>query len=218
MSDTEILADSGPRLTQAERRERSHQELLEATMRVVSRDGVAAATFETIAREAGYSRGLVTQRFGSKDGLIRALIDGLYSWQQGALDEAHVSDMSGLSALCAFVALHCRTVDGHEEDKAYYMLLAAAAADRLDIREAFADSHEVQRVLIRRIIERGQADGSIRKDADADAMALLAGCALIGIRMQNLIDASTDIDPVREALIQSLRANLRAKESGLSDE
>jgi hypothetical protein len=98
------------------------------------------------------------------------------------------------------------------------MLLAAAAADRLDIREAFADSHEVQRVLIRRIIERGQADGSIRKDADADAMALLAGCALIGIRMQNLIDASTDIDPVREALIQSLRANLRAKESGLSDE
>ena len=37
------------RLTQAERRDRSERELLEATMRVVSEQGVSAATFETIA-------------------------------------------------------------------------------------------------------------------------------------------------------------------------
>ncbi|MEM5516665.1 TetR/AcrR family transcriptional regulator [Henriciella sp. AS95] len=208
MSDVEALSDSSQRLTQAERRERSHQELLEATMRVVSKQGVAGATFEAIAREAGFSRGLVTQRFGSKDGLIRALIDGLYNWQQSALDAAHVRSMDGLSALCAFVELHCRTLEGHEEDKAYYMLLAAAVADRLDIREAFADSHAVQRVLIRRIIERGQEDGSVRPDVDADATALMAGCALIGIRMQNLIDASTDIAPIRHSLIGALRAQL----------
>ena len=44
-------ADSG-RLTQAERRERSELELLEATMRVVSEQGVAAATFDAIGKEA----------------------------------------------------------------------------------------------------------------------------------------------------------------------
>ena len=209
MPETNTATHTSPaRLTQAERRDRSERELLEATMRVVSEQGVAAATFEAIGKEAGYSRGLVTQRFGSKDGLIRSLIDALHTWQQEALDEAHVAEMDGLTALCAFVDLHCRTLGDHEEDKAYYMLLAAAVADRLEMREAFAESHEIERVLIRRIIERGQAEGSIRADADADATALMAGCALIGIRMQAMIDPDTEIAPIRDALIQSLRARL----------
>ena len=206
-TDSAASANAG-RMTQAERRERSEQELLEATMRVVSEKGVAAATFDAIGKEAGYSRGLVTQRFGSKDGLIRSLIAALHDWQREALAAAHVERMDGLSALCAFVELHCRSLDGREEDKAYYMLLAAAVADRLETRAAFAESHELERVLIRKIIERGQAEGSIRRDADADATALMAGCALIGIRIQNMIDPDTEIAPVRDALVQSLRARL----------
>lgn len=213
MSDTSTASETG-RMTQAERRERSEQELLEATMRVVSEKGVAAATFDAIGREAGYSRGLVTQRFGSKDGLIRSLITALHAWQRDALDEAQVTEMDGLTALCAFVDLHCRTLDGHEEDKAYYMLLAAAVADRLETRAAFAESHEVERVLIRALIERGQAEGSIRADADADATALMAGCALLGIRMQSLIDPDTVIAPIRDALIGSLRARLAPVKGG----
>nr|WP_321359662.1 TetR/AcrR family transcriptional regulator [uncultured Hyphomonas sp.] len=202
-----VAAESG-RLTQAERRERSEQELLEATMRVVSANGVAAATFDAIGKEAGYSRGLVTQRFGSKDGLIRSLISALHGWQREALDEADVERMDGLSALYAFVDLHCQSMDGREEDEAYFMLLAAAVADRLETRAAFAESHEIERVLIRSVIERGQAEGSIRKDADADATALMVGCALMGIRMQHMIDPGTEIAPIRESLVQSLHARL----------
>ncbi len=213
-SSTDQTASSGGRLTQAERRERSEQELLEATMRVVSKNGVAAATFDAIGKEAGYSRGLVTQRFGSKDGLIRSLIAALHGWQRQALDAADVERMDGLSALCAFVELHCQSLDGREADKAYYMMLAAAVADQLETRAAFAESHEVERVLIRSLIERGQAEGSIRKDADADATALMAGCALIGIRMQNMIDPGTEIAPIRDALVQSLRARLAPVEGG----
>jgi AcrR family transcriptional regulator len=213
MSETKIAtrpsaAPSPGRLTQAERRDRSERELLEATMRVVSEQGVSAATFESIAKEAGYSRGLVTQRFGSKDGLIRALIAYLHGWQDEALDRDHVADMDGLSALCAFVSLHCQSLDGHEEARAYFMLLAAAVADQIDTREAFAESHEIERVLIRSIIERGQAAGDIRADADADGIGLMTGCALMGLRMQSLIDPDTEIAPIRDALIQSLRARL----------
>ena len=81
-------------------------------------------------------------------------------------------------------------------------------ADQSDTREAFAESHELERVLIRTIIERGQVAGDIRKDTDADAMALMTGCSLMGIRMQALIDPETDIAPIRDALIASLRARL----------
>ncbi|WP_169711676.1 TetR/AcrR family transcriptional regulator [Henriciella litoralis] len=203
-TDTET---SSARLTQAERRDRSERELLEATMRVVSKHGVSAATFDVIGREAGYSRGLVTQRFGSKDGLIRALIAYLHTWQQEALGQGQLDEDDGLAELEAFIKLHCLSVGGHEESKAYYMLLSAAVADR-DNTAAFADEHEVERQLIRQMIERGQQEGRIKRDVDADATALMIGCALIGIRMQKLIDPATGVEPIRKALMETLRARL----------
>ncbi|PKP81097.1 MAG: TetR/AcrR family transcriptional regulator [Alphaproteobacteria bacterium HGW-Alphaproteobacteria-18] len=213
MSDTGSNTGTDPaaplaRLTQAERRDRSERELLGAAIRVVAGQGVSAATFDAIGREAGFSRGLVTQRFGSKEGLIRALITHLHEWQADGLDDAQVSEMDGLTALCAFVQLHCETMRSSAEADTYFMLLAAAVADRLETREAFGESHEIERVLIRGFIERGQAKGHVRKGVDADAEALLAGCALLGMRMQALIDPEFDAAPVRDTLIASLRARL----------
>ena len=207
-------ADPGtatPRLTQAERRDRSERELIAAAIKVVAEQGVSAATFDAIAREAGFSRGLVTQRFGSREGLIRSLIWHLHQWQGEILEAGHVAEMDGLDALCAFVQLHCDTMTAQSESAAYFMLLAAAVADRLETRGAFAESHEVERVLIRSFIERGQKSGHIRPEIDADAEALMAGCSLLGLRMQCLIDASFDPAPVRDALVGALRDHLKIK-------
>lgn len=211
MSDTATKAPARQkRLTQAERRDRSERELLGAAIRIVAAQGVSAATFDAIGREAGFSRGLVTQRFGSKEGLIRALIAHLHEWQGEVLDDAQISGMDGLTALCAFVHLHCESMRTSTEADAYFMLLAAAVADRLETRAAFSESHEIERALLRSFIERGQASGHIRKDADADAEGLLTGCALLGMRMQALIDMNFDAAPVRDELIASLKARLAA--------
>ena len=200
--------DGSPRLTQAERRERSEKELIAATIRIVSEQGVSAATFDAIGKEAGYSRGLVTQRFGSKEGLIRALIDYLYEEQMNILDEENVAEMDGLSALLVLVNLHCTLPDTPEEGRAYFMMLSSSVADMTDLRQAFADSHDRERILIRRLIERGQASGHIKSDVDADAQALATGCALLGLRMQWLIDPGMNVAPVRDELIETVRARL----------
>lgn len=199
------------RLTQAERRDRSERELLSAAIKIVAEQGVASATFDAIGREAGFSRGLVTQRFGSKEGLIRAVIAFLHEWQGDVLEEVHVAEMDGLSALIAFIRLHCDSLRSAREGDAYFMLLAAAVADRLETRAAFAESHQVERILIRAFIERGQVSGHIRANIDADAEALLAGCSLLGLRMQCLIDPAFDPVPVRDALIATLMAHLSVK-------
>jgi len=199
------------RLTQAERRDRSERELLSAAIKIVAEQGVASATFDAIGREAGFSRGLVTQRFGSKEGLIRAVIAFLHEWQGDVLEEVHVAEMDGLSALIAFIRLHCDSLRSAREGDAYFMLLAAAVADRLETRAAFAESHQVERILIRAFIERGQVSGHILANIDADAEALLAGCSLLGLRMQCLIDPAFDPAPVRDALIATLMAHLSVK-------
>lgn len=204
-------AKAGARLTQAERRDRSERELVGAAIQIVAEEGVAAATFDTIGKRAGFSRGLVTQRFGSKDGLIRSVIAYLHDWQNEMLEAIEVSEMDGLTALIAFILVHCESLREAPEADAYFMLLAASVADRQDTRPAFAESHEVERVLIRGFIERGQASGHIRQDVDADAEALMAGCSLLGLRMQCLIDPAFDPAPVRDALVDSLRAHLATK-------
>ena len=209
------MKDPGPplgaparRMTQAERRDRSERELIAAAIKLVAEQGVSAATFDSLGREAGFSRGLVTQRFGSKEGLIRTLIAHLHDWQAEFMEAGDVEGMDGLTALFALIHLHTSHMRESPEGDAYFMLLSAAVADRLETRAAFAESHEVERALIRAIIRRGQASGHIRPDVDADAEALMAGCSLLGIRMQFMIDPAFDSAPVRDALIETLRSHL----------
>lgn len=179
-----------------------------ATLRIVASRGVSAATFEEIGREAGYSRGLAAQRFGSKDGLLKAVVAYLHEWQDEALAQRHVADMNGLDALCAFVRIHCDMIGRSDEARAYYMLLASTVADLTGGTLAFAESHRVMKALIAGIVARGGAAGDIAEGADPDAVALTVGSALLGLNLQCLIDPSTDPAPVRDELIAALRARL----------
>jgi AcrR family transcriptional regulator len=63
----------GPRRTQAERRALSERRLLQAAERLISEQGCSRTTLAQIGEEAGYSRGLVTERFGSKQRLVEVL-------------------------------------------------------------------------------------------------------------------------------------------------
>ena len=63
-----------PANRQAERSERSAEALLDAAAELIAESGLASATFSALGERAGYSRGLVTARFGSKRGMVDALI------------------------------------------------------------------------------------------------------------------------------------------------
>src|SRR5258705_5271186 len=90
------------RRTQAERRDESERGVVKAAIAVVSEEGVSASTFEAIARRSGYSRGLVGQRFGSKLGLIEAVIDYLHDNRNKSAGAAALDGMPGLEALLTF--------------------------------------------------------------------------------------------------------------------
>jgi AcrR family transcriptional regulator len=81
-----LISPSLSRRTQAERRAESEQQLLRAAAEIVVQEGVAAATFESIGRRAGYSRGLAAQKFGSKQGLVEALVTTYRCCVKGCAD------------------------------------------------------------------------------------------------------------------------------------
>lgn len=200
------LASSRPaRRTQAERRDESGRSLVAAAIAVVARDGVSAATFEAIGREAGYSRGLATQRFGSKQGLIEAVIERLHEQQEAALVEHDIDARPGLEAVLAFVDLYLRALADEHEGRAYFMLLSAAVADATELRAAFAAEHGRVERRLEALVRRGQAEGDIRREVDPAAAALMIGGLLFGLSMQVLVDPDTDLDPIRETSLSTLR-------------
>jgi AcrR family transcriptional regulator len=71
---TRPAASAPDRLTQAERRARTRDALLEATARGLSRHGYGNLVLEQVANEAGYTRGALYHLFADKEELALAVV------------------------------------------------------------------------------------------------------------------------------------------------
>jgi len=194
--------------TQADRRDESERRLLEAMVEIVAEEGVGATTFERIARRAGYSRGLAFLKFGSKEGLIRALIKRLQQSRIEALLALDIEHMSGLEALITYVRLHFDELAAAKDTRAYFTLAAGAVADLSAIRNAFSESHEQSRIFLEQLIARGQREGCVRADVDPSGAALAVGSLLLGASMQYITDPETNLTQLKSAAVSLTAAGL----------
>lgn len=67
------MKNSQVRRTQQERRDESEQRMLAAGVRLIAQYGSEKLTLTEVGKCAGYSRGLPTQHFGSRDQYLKAL-------------------------------------------------------------------------------------------------------------------------------------------------
>jgi AcrR family transcriptional regulator len=193
------------RRTQAERRDESERGLVKAAVALVSEEGVSASTFEAIARRSGYSRGLVGQRFGSKLGLIEAVITYLHDGRESFAEAGKLDGLPGLEALLTYADHYVQRLSHMGEVRAYFRLLSWAVADISAFRSVFADEHDHIRGRFEGWVRQGQAEGQIRPDLDARAAALMVGSQLLGISIQVLIDPAMDLGPIRDTYLATLR-------------
>src|ERR1700744_489808 len=193
------------RRTQAERREESERGLVKAAVALVSEEGVSASTFEAIARRSGYSRGLVGQRFGSKLGLIEAVIDYLHDGRASFAEAGKLGRMAGPEALLTYADHYVQRLSHLGEVQAYFRLLSWAVADISAFRSVFAAEHQRIGGRFEGWIRQGQAEGQIRSDLDPAAAALMVGSQLLGLSIQVLIDPAMDLNPIRATYLAPLR-------------
>ena len=208
MKIAEVQAST--RRSQVDRREGSERLLIEAMLAIVAEEGVSAATFEAIGRRAGCSRGLASQRFGSKEGLTRAAIDYLHAERDEELARIDVKKLSGFNGLLAYVQTHFDAYAQVKEGRAYFSLLAHAVADLTDMRVVFAKSHDRAEQQLMGYIKKGQGDGSVRSDIDAKSGALMVGSLLMGASIQAIIDRKIDLAKVRDATLKTLGLSFAA--------
>ena len=203
------LEAKSPRQTQAERRAESERKLLSAAADLVAEFGIAATTFEKIGERSGYSRGLVSQRFGSKDGLIAALVSDLTDQFESALVANHLDDLPPHEALIGYIDLYFSALWQRPTESAYHVLLAESIGAQPQLRPLFAAAHDKVRDRLREFIEAAQRLGTIPKAVDADATALSVGALMLGMTIQSIVNPTTDIDRVRRSVVATLRLALQ---------
>jgi AcrR family transcriptional regulator len=196
------------RRTQAERTATSDERMLRAALKLIGQRGYHGTSLAAIGEEAGYSRGLVNERFGSKDGLLWVLVKNMMRAYQREVRETQGS-VVGVERLCNLLDNHRRALELEEPIRALYALMFEALGPMPQLQPEFQKLHQRFRTDIERILDEGIAAGMIRADIDPPAQAALILGALRGIAFQWLLDREAfSLDATYSELKQNLRRSL----------
>jgi len=181
---------------QQERSRLSTARLLDAAAVLIAERGYAGTTLALIGQRAGYSHGLVSRRFGSKEGLLWALVERYaVAWSHEILSP-RLSTLGATDALHAVIeSLRLSARESTTRMNALYSLMFQALQPIPMLREHMQQLHRDDRAFVHDLVERGVREGDIDPATDVAAVARLYIGALRGAAFQALLDPDhVDLD------------------------
>jgi AcrR family transcriptional regulator len=179
---------------QQQRTQRSTRALLEAAGELIAERGYENMTLAAVGERAGYSRGLVTARFGSKDKLLEALVQRITTVWTHRNVLPRTRGRSGLDAVLVILgAIREQAERDQRALRVLYALMFEALGPNAELRRHFAEFHRTMRADLAQLLRRGIRDGSVHGGTDSKAEAALVIAGLRGIAYQWALDPC-DID------------------------
>ena len=142
--------------------EEKRRQILAAAVRVFARKGFHASRVGDIAEEAGVAHGLLYHYFDSKDELLETIFHETWSELLAAMRDVEESDAPAREQLRGVAAILLRS---WRRDPELVRVLVREVARSPQLQERLVEVGEAF-AAIRRMIERGQADGDFRADLD----------------------------------------------------
>lgn len=200
-------SNKAPHLTQAERTAISDGRMLEAAMALVLERGTHNTTLREVGELAGYSRGLASNRFGSKDELFAELIH-VFNERWKKESSALVGSKTGLEA---FDAANDSIIDFMNDNSDYiramFILYYETVGSSTVMRDRLAEQHAAYRRAIARYISQGIAEQTIKQTVDPSRVALQYTSFFFGLVYQwlanpDVIEFESALHDFRDAMIQ----------------
>ena len=188
------------------------REILAAAQRVLIEKGFTGLTLRAVAQESGANSAMVQYYFGSKDGLVEAMIDSVFRDDQ----EEAATIMAAVpreERLGRFVD-GLRTIGSSRSFRVFFDILPYAL--RIDgLRTRMARVYEWYRRLKRNWLPAEQAPSPAEEEVML-AVAELATAVVDGLAIQELIDDTVDRERAYAVLEFMLQRSLpELLESGL---
>jgi AcrR family transcriptional regulator len=180
----------------------STRALLDAAAELIVEVGYEKATFAAIAERAGYSHGLVTRRFGSKEAMLHALVDRITHTTPPLAPEK----VDGVgSILRTFDVVRAGLMHSESNIRALYVLMFTSLWSVPVLKERMADLHRDGRRAIAKAtqvcINRGEVDPSVDPDEiGRSVLTSLRGCAYQWLLDPEDFDLNAALAEQKEAL------------------
>jgi AcrR family transcriptional regulator len=168
--------------------------ILEAAKRVLYRDGFRALTFETIAREAGENPALIRYHFGSKAGLLTALVDSVLYQEAVDLIEQLTAVPGGEERRETLLRIHQEMAVDRESYKMFFDIIPHV------LRDEQLEPHLRQLFEWYRRLDTWALDeaGESVHQAQSEPLAVLTVAMTDGLALQALSDPDLDLTPAFE--------------------
>lgn len=195
-----------------ERRQESSQRIIEAATELFAEKGYQRTTLIEIGRRAGCTGTLVSNRFGSKERVLRAVLAHIlnrFETDEALRPPAKERDRRPASAqLEAFVATYLKDVAAHgTRIRALYVLMGEGLGSLPEIGEEIAHVNQVFRAEIMSYLTLGMDRGELPSSLDPAILAALIIGLLRGVALQIL--AEPQYMPL-DALIRGCQGSVQA--------
>jgi AcrR family transcriptional regulator len=187
MSSTTGTAARGPYRTGIRRRE----QIVAVAIAVFGEYGFAGGSIRTIAERVGVSHATLLQHFGSKEGLLTAV---LQEWDRQTV-ETRLTDVAGLD----YFRRLPEVMDAHLSNRGLLELFTTIAAEASSpahpahafIQRRYTDNLATLTTHLQQAVDAG--DVAPLTPAEIDIEVRLVTAVLDGIGLQWLLDPSTDV-------------------------
>lgn len=182
------------------------EELVLAAWRVIAANGIDEVTIRDIARESGYSSGVLAHYFKNKDDLLAHALRLSHTRIRKRYD-AEVETPVAIDALKAILIDNLPIDEQRELETRIEMSFWARALRNEELHEIQQEESETLRALLRELVEKAQKDKTIAKQHDREKILELLGAMIDGISLHALLYPER-LPPKRQAAVMEFALQL----------
>ncbi len=165
------------------------EEILSTALRIIAENGYSGATVRELADAVGLSSNGLLRYFGSKDALFTEI---LRRRDETSLARA-TADSAGTGSPEDLVSFVERNAEVPGLVQLYARLSNEAAEPDHYAHDYFQDRYARVRAMWADALRRMQAEGRLARDADPDALAVVASALVDGLQTQWMYDPGLDM-------------------------
>ncbi len=177
------------RRTQEERKAQSERAIVEAAIELFSTEGYVKTTLSQVGKKAGYTGGLISNRFGSKENLLRAVLENISRGFREGVAERFLDDSDVKNSLHHYVHAYLSAVGKKKSSiRALYIVMGEALGAVSGVQADLAAFNRETREQITSLVRHGVESGQIDRRIDPESASLILLSLIRGVTMQLMTD------------------------------
>ena len=172
----------------------SDLKMVEQTIKLLSQGGVSAVTLEAVGVNAGYSRGLVSRRYGSKDQLLIRVLNYLENWLNEKSKLA-TQNKYGLEAINSLILSFSSDVYVYRDKyRAYFWLMFYGLEENKVLNESLMEAHHLREENNIKWLREALALEQLARNVDVEMVADFLKTSMMGLMHNWMVDPHFNIE------------------------